>query len=248
MNAGPFEPAWSALAIPEAAQVKRRIPKDQLDQTSLKPADRRRLESSLEALWWLAVLRPSTVAIPATLAAPELPVLGAVLLPSAARHPIAAMLHRCIPYPVLLLTRQEAILELSVGPKEPIPRQPEHLRLCGPVLHSPPVPLEPGPILAALPLHLQHTADLSTTYQSWTWLLLAWHRSLLTHQFLLPPDAAAAATLRAALDERNSLLKKVQQITKKRQRASQMRDRVALGAALHDLEQALAANLLALHT
>jgi Domain of unknown function (DUF4391) len=113
-----------ALALPASAQVGQRIAKKLLTEqiAALKgstAADKRFATDQLEDLHWLAALKPSTVGLAAwqtdTHDYLEVAVLHAHLRPAATKpsatstaqlNRLVQLIHRVIPYPVVLITTQ----------------------------------------------------------------------------------------------------------------------------------------------
>jgi hypothetical protein len=116
----PFSAAIAALELPAAARVGKRVPKKLLlDNGAPTAADKRAIGDGIDELFWVAALKPATLGVPEFRDAAreylELAVLTLTLRPGARGARLAELVHRAIPYPVLLLRREEAGLVLSLA-------------------------------------------------------------------------------------------------------------------------------------
>ncbi len=118
-----FAPLLGALGLPVSARADRRIPKEQL-LAQMPPADRRTVADGIEALAWLAALKPQTVGIAAAPdgSAPELLVIGVDLRPNAQAERIVERIHKAMPYPLLVIEAGPSGQRASVGRKRPAAR------------------------------------------------------------------------------------------------------------------------------
>lgn len=244
----------TALRLPATALTDQRVPKKLLlEHGTPTPADRRLIETHLEELWWHASLKPHTVGIPdfhdESHTYPELAVLTLALRGTTADTAKAArlteLIHRAIPYPLLLLTHGpgQPLLSTSVAHKRR--SQISHDDI---VLESAPVSCHlnlnlPYPHLGFDAPYLQNlditkpTRDLYTLYDAWVGAALAHAAAAITGQFRPPADAPAhrtalrqhaelereIATLRTAAKKERSLARraelnlKVQALTREQQ-------------------------------
>ena len=97
----------SALDLPPAARVDRRVPKTMLvEHGAPTPADRRQVNEAVEALVWVAALKPGTIGVPAFADEVreylEIAVLRMTLREAAAGARLTELVHRAVPYPVIL--------------------------------------------------------------------------------------------------------------------------------------------------
>ena len=118
----------AALALPDGALVDRRVPKTLLVENGAPTArDKRRIREEVDDLRWLATLKPSTVGV-AAYRDPEreyleIAVLQLTLRPGAPAGRITELVHRAVPYPVLLATRQADAPQLSTGTQALVSRR-----------------------------------------------------------------------------------------------------------------------------
>mgnify|MGYP001496585903 CR=1 FL=1 len=113
----------AALGLPAAALVQQRVPKKLLiDNGAITAGDKRVITDGIDEIHWLASLKPSTVGVPTFVDAGgppvreylEVAVLGVQLRAGAKEHRITELVHRSIPYPLLLVLEQPGALTLSV--------------------------------------------------------------------------------------------------------------------------------------
>ena len=112
----------SALDLPPGARVDARVPKKMLvEQGAPTSADKRAIQDGVDELHWLAALKPNTVAIPAFTDEAhdysEIAVIAAIFRVDARATRLTELIHRAIPYPVLLITVGSGGLAVSVAPK-----------------------------------------------------------------------------------------------------------------------------------
>jgi Domain of unknown function (DUF4391) len=111
-----------ALALPKSAMVGRRVPKNLLvEHGAVTVVDRKAVETGIERIDWIASLKPSTIGVAAysddEREASEIAVLTMQLRPNAKGARIATLLHRAIPYPLLLVSEMDSAVTISLAPK-----------------------------------------------------------------------------------------------------------------------------------
>lgn len=113
-----------ALQLPDSARVDQRVPKKLLLENGAPTAsDKRLITDAIEEIQWLAALKPNTIGVPSYRDAQreylEIAVLGVTLrgaVKPASLARLAELVHRAVPYPVLLLMEGPA-LTLSLAHK-----------------------------------------------------------------------------------------------------------------------------------
>lgn len=218
-----------ALRLPASCRVNQRVPKKMLaEHGAPTAADRRLLTDGIEELQWIAALKPGTVAIPEHRAEGreylEVAVLSVQVRPAHGNASqwlrLAELVHRAVPYPVLLI--QALTLNAVVTPGDSTPKPPIQLALslahkraaqneagkvvlegelvCSALLGTDSAAASVvGPLLEALALDRQPHRDLMALYQGWMDCLIAAEAARLTGHFRLPNGPAAAAAQREAL-------------------------------------------------
>lgn len=205
----PFDP-FTALALPPDACVARRVPKTLLtEHGAFAAGDRRRIREGIQELRWLAALKPATAGIAEYRDAGreyvEIAVLQLDLRPGLRSDRLVELVHRAVPYPVLLITWLDGTPELSLAHKRRslgdaaktvIDGEIVIARLC----HE--CPAESSAAFRdALALAGQAQGTLKDLYQSWIDTVQAFRAAMITGGFHLPLTSAAAADREAALRE-----------------------------------------------
>lgn len=114
-----------ALRLPESCRVDQRVPKKLLlENGAPTAADKRLITDAIEEIQWVAALKPNTVGVPEYRDA-QREYLEVALLAVTLRGPVkpasvsrlAELVHRAVPYPVLLLLADGQALILSLAHK-----------------------------------------------------------------------------------------------------------------------------------
>jgi hypothetical protein len=114
-----------ALRLPESCRVDQRVPKKLLlENGAVTAADKRLITEAIEEIQWLAALKPNTIGVPDyrdTLREYlEIALLAVTLrgvVKPASHSRLAELVHRAVPYPVLLLLIERQSLTLSLAHK-----------------------------------------------------------------------------------------------------------------------------------
>jgi len=117
-----FSPVIDALGIPPSALVEQRVPKKLfLEHGAPTAADKRQIQDGIEEIIWVAALKPTNIGIPAFQDAEreylEIAVLTVELRPAAKSARLIELIHRAIPYPLVLATGQSGSVSLSLAHK-----------------------------------------------------------------------------------------------------------------------------------
>lgn len=228
--------AWlDALALPEGARVDRRVAKKDLAYRAPTAADRRLVQDGLDELVWVAVLKAATVAVPpyrdAVREYLEIPVLSATLRPGARAARLVELVHRAIPYPLVLLARDEGGTGLSLAHKRWSEAGSGTIVLEGMEATGALPDLTDGlggEFARCLPLRLQPARDLFSVYQGWMDCLAALAAARVTGRFVLPDSPAQAAARRAALVEHGELMRRMAELRARAERETQISRRAEL--------------------
>ncbi len=212
----------AALALPDGALVDRRVPKTLLIENGAPTArDKRRIREEVEELRWLAALKPATVGLAAYRDAEreylEIAVLELTLRAGARASRIPELVHRAVPYPVLLAARQGGATQLSLAHKRRSHGETGKTVLDGDVLaveldNGTPAEVETA-FRGALALTRQPRASLHALYQGWMNLLLALSVARVTGAFVVPGSADEAADRAAALLEYGRLKSRIAEVS-----------------------------------
>lgn len=255
-----------ALALPDRARVDQRVPKKMLAEHGAPTAsDRRLLIDGIEELQWIAALKPGTVAIPEHRADGreylEVAVLGVQVRPTHGKASqllrLTELVHRAVPYPVLLIQSlapcteadydgsappPPAQLAVSVAHKRAAQNEKGKVVLDGELVRAElggadySIATAAGPLLDALALDRQPHKDLMALYQGWMDCLTAAEAARITGRFHLTADPAQAAEQREALRECQRLEQEMARLRNQAAKERQIAKQVDLNLALQRLQ------------
>jgi len=218
MSGTPTQTLISALALPASCQVDQRIPKKLLLENGAPTcADRRLINDAVEEIQWLAALKPNTVGV-AEYRDDQREYIEVAVLCIITRHApqgagagltnkfvniarLAELVHRAVPYPVLLLLSAPHCLLFSLAHKRWAHNDTGKVVLDGEASTAD-VALDltaEHPFLQALALTRQPQASLLALYQGWMDCLINWQVAQYTGTFTATGTPAQAAVRREAL-------------------------------------------------
>lgn len=262
----------SALRLPVEATVGQRVPKRMLAENLISrgtatSADRKLLQEQIDEVTWVAALKPANAGIPVyqddVRSYLELAVLNvrlrqgsqldsnpAKVSPSVAR--LAELMHRAIPYPVLLVLDDGVRLYLSLVHIRWAQKEADKAVLDGDLIQG--VFVHDGHATAsvmvadtvnafinAMDLSKQPRTDLFTLYQGWMDTLSAWQVAAVTGRFeCVSPQQATAR--RAALRRCHELDAQISSLraaaSKEKQMARQVAANLEIKALMTERQQA----------
>ncbi|MFD5449622.1 DUF4391 domain-containing protein [Streptomyces sp. NPDC127100] len=240
----------NALALPIQTHVGQRVPKALLlEATPLVPADRRRLTEGIDELRWAATLKPGTVGIPAyaddVREVLEINVLTLSLRPDARTDRIGELVHRAVPYPVVLLTAQEPgrrFLSLALKRRALAAGGNGRTVVDGEVteisLHDGPGRAVRDELLAALPLARQPRESLLALYHGWLDVLVAVQASAVTDTFALAGSPERTAARQVALRTYGQVQDRIAALRSRARKERQLAVRAELNTEIQQLREA----------
>ncbi len=202
-----FDPL-SALALPDNALVDRRVPKSLLiDNGAPTAADRRRIREGIEELRWVAALKPTTIGVAefrdASREYLEIAVLELHLRTESGAGRLAELVHRAVPYPVLLVAINGDAREISLVHKRWSQAESGKTVVDGETIASGDLNGCSDESTAAfrnsLALEQQPRATLHTLYQGWIDTVEALNAARVTGEFKVPTSPKEATNRSAAL-------------------------------------------------
>ena len=202
-----FDPL-AALALPEEALVDRRVPKSLLIENGAPTAaDRRRIREGIEELRWTATLKPTTIGVAEyrdeTREYLEIAVLNLILRSGADAGRLAELVHRAVPYPVLLVATNGNTPEISLAHKRWSQAESGKTVIHGEMITSGELygcsDASTKAFRSSLALDRQRRATLRELYQGWIDKVEALNAARVTGEYSIPTSSTDAAERSAAL-------------------------------------------------
>jgi len=250
MSSGAFADMIPALALPADTRVERRVPKKLLlEQGAPTASDKRQIQDGIEDLLWVAALKPNNIGVPAFRDSVreylEIAVLTTALRDNAKSTRLTELIHRAIPYPVILVSVQANSQSLSLSHKRWSQGEAgavviEEVHRTAPVRCDALSECEAA-FLASLALSGLHARDLYTLYQGWLDRVTSLQAASITGRFTLPGAADSAAAQREALAAHARLHRDIASLRARAAKETQMNRRVELNLEIKRLEAELAA-------
>lgn len=200
----------AALDMPPSARVDQRVPKKMLVENGAPTAAaKRKINEGIEEVFWLAALKPTTIGVPefrdGTREYLEIAVLRAVLRATAQAARLAELIHRAVPYPVLLIATQGDALTISLAHKRRSQGEAGATVLDGALVVANPAAAVSADVGAAFVSEIavarQPRADLFALYQGWMDTVVALLAAQVTGTFAVASSPEMAAARRTALAE-----------------------------------------------
>ena len=234
----------SALAIPPDARVDQRVPKKLfMEQGAPTAADKRHLQDGIEEVTWLAALKPANIGVASfrdeSREYLEIAVLSTILRTQAKTARLIELMHRVIPYPVVLLAAHDEAATISLAHKRASQAEGSRVVLEDKVLSvtlaAQPCDTESA-FLKSLPLADQPSQNLFALYQGWIDCVLALAAARLTGYFAQALSAKAAAARQSALDDHARIQREIAGLRAQAAKEKQLSRRVELNLAIKRLE------------
>lgn len=255
-----LENVVAALALPRNAMVEQRIPKKLLvEQGAPTATDKRQIQDGIEELQWVAALKPTNIAVPVFRDAEreylEVAVLTAVFRQNAKVARLTELIHRAVPYPVLLVS------SLSDGNTDNITVSAAHKRFAqneagkfvvDEILTTGPMSLD-GVLHVAMQAYMDSlalsrlpTRDLFQLYQGWINGIVGFAAASITGHFALPESPEKTHRMRESVALHSQTLDELSVLRKMAGKEKQMNRLVELNSKIKRLELQLTANQTAL--
>jgi hypothetical protein len=240
-----------ALGLPPEARIDARVPKKLLvEQGAPTSADRRAIQDGIDELQWLAACKPTTIGVPnfadGTREYLEIAVVACAFHPGAKAARLIELIHRAIPYPVLLVTTDEQGVALSAAHKRHAQNEANKFvieRLVSAVgIRTEQSSISEKAFLQSLALAKQSRRDLCTLYEGWLARIEALNAARLSGAFGASDDAAAIERRRKALEAHSRLTREVTGLRAKAALEKQLNRRVDLNLEIQRLEAEIAAH------
>ena len=249
-----------ALALPANAKVEQRIPKKLLvEQGAPTAADKRQIQDGIEELQWVAALKPTNIAVPAYRDAEreylEVAVLTAVFRQDAKVARLTELIHRAVPYPVLLVSsyRDGGADSIAVSAAHKRFAQNEagkfvvdEILTTAPMVLNAVLPVATQAFLGSLALSMLPTRDLFQFYQGWMNGIVGLAAASITGHFSLPKSPEQTHRMRESVAQHSQIFNELAALRTQAVKEKQMNRLVDLNTKIKRLELQLTANQSAL--
>jgi len=235
----------AVLDLPAGSRVDRRVPKTLLVEHGAPTAgDKRLINEGIEETHWVAALKPTTIGVPAFRDSVreylEIAVLTAELRLNAKVSRVTELIHRAVPYPVLLIASQGTSLSVSLAHKRWSQGEAGATVLDGSIVSADvataSVEEADAAFLGALAVGRQPRADLYALYQGWTDTVLALLAARVTGTFAAATSPEQAAARRTALADCARLLTQIAALRTAAAKETQLARQVELNLQIKRLE------------
>lgn len=241
----------AALDLPGSCRVDQRVPKKLLVENGAPTAsDKRQINDGIEEIQWLAALKPNTIGVPEyrddVREYLEIAVLSVTLRGNAKAGRLAELVHRAVPYPMVLLLNSEQTLMLSLAHKRWAQNEARKVVLDGSMVEvalpgaAPASAIETA-FMQVLALARQPQATLYALYQGWMDSLEALLAAKLTGSFKDANSPEQAAARRQGLQDCQRLELEAVSLRAKAAKEKQLARQVELNLALKRVLAQLAA-------
>jgi len=239
----------AALNLPAAARVNRRVPKTLLHEHGAPTAyDKCQISDGIAQLLWVAALKPATIGVTEyrddVREYLEIAVLHLKLRVATRTRRLVELVHRAVPYPLLLAAEQGERAQLSLGHKRWSQGEAGKTVLDGEVISAEWNRVGEDPhdatFLAALALGQQPRVSMYALYQGWVDTVLALQAARRTGVFAPPGSPDSAATRREALQECARLEAEIARLRSAAAKEKQMARQLELTLELKRVEAAKA--------
>ena len=237
----------AVLDLPSGSRVDQRVPKKMLVENGAPTAaDKRLLNDAIEEFQWLAALKPNTIGVPEfrdeVKEYLEIAVLYVALrgvVDDQARKPanvvrLRELVHRAVPYPVVLMLDAPQGLSVSMAHKRWAQNEAGKVVLDGDVVS---VTLADDldtshPFCRAVALRSQPQTSLMALYQGWMECLQALQAARHTGAFKVADTPESARTRRLALQQCERLRAEAERLRTQAAKEKQLPRQVELNLAL----------------
>jgi Domain of unknown function (DUF4391) len=236
----------AAFELPASCRVDQRVAKKLfLENGAPTTADKKAIQAGIEEVRWIATLKPATIGIAAfkdeTRDYSEIALLTVRFRPEAKVPRLSELIHRVIPYPLVLLAGEPAVLSLSH--KRLSLGETGKVVLEGDFHRSAPLAQAlPGiaDFLSELPIARQGAPHCFALYQSWIDRLTALRAASVTGSYPLDLPNSQASVVNDTLNERDLILREIANLRARTTKKKQLSRRVELNLDIQSLTARLA--------
>ena len=242
----------AALALPSAAMVNQRVAKQMLaDNAAATTADKRSILDGVEEIQWLAALKPNNIGVPEfrddTRTYLELAVLSLSVRAGAKTARLVELVHRAIPYPVLLIVQAEDSLALSLAHIRQAHNEADKTVLEGEsVLATIPADGIGQSFLQVMALTYQPRSNLFELYQGWIDTVMALKAAQVRGKFIPSASREHAAARHLALQQCRELDVRIANLRSAARKEKQLPRQIAMNLEIQTLTAQRAQSTLSL--
>ena len=234
----------NALNLPTEALVNRRVPKALLIKHGAATAAQRRLiRDQLEEIRWLAALKPTTVGVrdlrDSVHEYIELAVVAVQIRTSNHADRLHKLVHRAIPYPVLLVDSNRQYQQISLAHKRKSKRDPLTIIIEGELIVA---TLSAStnrsilrPFYSAITLSKLPKDTLYSVYQAWIDATRSLLSAQITGKFSMPDSVAQANDRAQRLEAYQTIQSRLLRLTNAVRKETQIARRAALNIEINRL-------------
>ena len=231
----------AAFELPASCRVDQRVPKKLfLENGAPTTADKKAIQTGIEEIRWIATLKPATIGIAAfkdeTRDYSEIALLTVHFRPEAKVPRLSELIHRAIPYPLVLIAGEPAVLSLSH--KRLSLGETGRVVLEGDLHRSAPLAqglAGLGAFLSELAVSRQGATHCLVLYQSWIDRLTALRTASVTGSYPVDLPNSRACAVNDSLNERDLLLRDIANLRSRAAKEKQLSRRVELNLDIQRL-------------
>ena len=235
-----METVLGAFALPPPSLVNRRVPKTLLlENAAFTSADKKLIREGIEAVTWVAALKPAVIGVPEYRDAEreylEVAVLTLEMRNEARPARLIEIMHRAVPYPVLLIADEGSLVTVSCAHKRRSQSEADRVVLDGEVMSAAPSAAPDtvrSSFLNSLSLTGQPRGSLYELYSGWMNALIAFQSSVVSGRFELPASDEHACRRIKALDEIEDVDLEIKRLRAAAKKEKQMNRRVEVNLDL----------------
>jgi len=237
-----------ALGLPANARVDIRVPKKMLiEQGAPTSTDKRAIQERIDELLWFATCKPGTVGVPAfaddAREYVEIAIIGCAFRSGAKSSRLIELIHRAIPYPVILITADDQGIDVSMAHKRRAQNEAAKVVVDRNIITHLSDPTTPEPnekaFLESLELSKQSHRDLYALYDGWVARVEAMNAANLVGSFSVTTEENCIIRRRLAIEDYERLHKENTHLRAQAAKAKQINQRVELNLKIKSVERAM---------
>lgn len=239
----------AAITFPAESMINKRVPKTVLvEQPGFGSAANRKLLEGIDSFCWVAALKPNHIGIPCyrddICEYLEIPIVSLSLRPAAKVQRLIELIHRAIPYPILLIVDHDDEIMISLAHKRFAQNESGAIVLDGDVLATPRISTKINPIddestdgfRRSLSISQAPREHLRSFYQGYIDRIEAYQAARITNRFFLFADQEGASERRSALIRYARIERDIADLRTQAKTESRIRRTVELNLAIVKLK------------